>query len=133
MLTTRLMCFGIALYVGGSAFAQSPLERGRYLVNSILFCAACHTPRGTDGAFDSSKEFGGGGAQTWEQSTYKVQAANITPDPESGLGRWSAADIKRVLVTGIRPNGTKLAPVMPYGFYKIMTANDLDAVVSYMS
>jgi hypothetical protein len=38
----------------------------------------------------------------------------------------------RAITTGTRPNGTPLAPIMPYGFYKVFTASDLDAVVAYV-
>jgi mono/diheme cytochrome c family protein len=73
-----------------------------------------------------------GGPQTWDEETYKVKGANITPDPETGIGKWSNADIKRALLTGVRPNGTQIAPMMPYGFYKVFTPNDIDAVVAYL-
>jgi mono/diheme cytochrome c family protein len=61
-----------------------------------------------------------------------VKGANITPDRETGIGSWSEADIKRALVDGIRPNGTQMAPIMPYGFYKVFITADLDAVVAYL-
>jgi len=61
-----------------------------------------------------------------------VNAANITPDLETGIGKWSDADIKRSLLTGVRPNGTQIAPIMPYGFYKVFTPADIDAVVAYL-
>ena len=58
--------------------------------------------------------------------------ANITPDPETGIGNWSDDDIKKAITEGVRPNGGKLAPPMPYAFFKNMTAEDLDAVVAYI-
>jgi mono/diheme cytochrome c family protein len=73
-----------------------------------------------------------GGPQTWDESTFKVKGANITPDAETGIGKWSDADIKRALLSGIRPNGTRMAPIMPYGFYKVFAPADLDAVVAYL-
>ena len=123
----------VATSVQGSAQAQqqSPVERGNYLVNSILTCGNCHTPRGPGGVFDMSKQLSGG-PQTWDEPPFKVKGANITPDPDTGIGKWSDADIKRALQEGKRPNGTQLAPIMPYGFYKIFTPNDLNAVVAYV-
>jgi hypothetical protein len=47
-------------------------------------------------------------------------------------GRWSESDIKISLTEGLRPYGMPLAPQMPFPFYKIMTASDLDAVVAYL-
>jgi hypothetical protein len=73
-----------------------------------------------------------GGPQEWDRPTYKVRGANITPDKETGIGNWSEADIKRAITNGTRPNGTPLAPIMPYSFYKVFTASDLDAVVAYV-
>ena len=48
------------------------------------------------------------------------------------IGGWSDADIKKVLRTGIRPNGTPVAMIMPTDFYEIMTERDIDAVVAYL-
>jgi mono/diheme cytochrome c family protein len=120
-----------AIAVAGSALAQTPVERGSYLVNGILTCGNCHTPRGPGGVWDMSKQLSGG-PRTWDEVTFKVKGANITPDPETGIGKWSDADIKRSLITGVRPNGTQIAPIMPYGFYKVFTPADIDAVVAYL-
>jgi hypothetical protein len=94
--------------------AQTPVERGSYLVNGVLTCGNCHTPRGPGGAmghletaFRRPADLG--------QVTFKVKGANITPDPDTGIGKWSDAEIKRALVDGVRPNGTQMAPIMPYG------------------
>jgi mono/diheme cytochrome c family protein len=122
----------IAFSIGASvAMAQTPVERGSYLVNSILTCGNCHTPRGPGGVFDMSKQLSGG-PQTFDTPAFTVKGANITPDKETGLGNWSAEDIKRALLEGKRPNGTQLAPIMPYAFYKVFIPGDLDAVVAYL-
>ena len=111
--------------------AQTPIERGSYLVNGVLTCGNCHTPRGPGGIFAMDRQLSGG-PQEWDRPTYKVRGANITPDKETGIGNWSEADIKRAITNGTRPNGTPLAPIMPYSFYKVFTASDLDAVVAYV-
>jgi mono/diheme cytochrome c family protein len=120
-----------ALAVAGGAAAQTSVERGASLVNGILTCGNCHTPRRADGVWDISKQLSGG-PQTWDEATFKVKGANITPDPETGIGKWSDADIKRAMLSGIRPNGTRMAPIMPYGFYKVFATADIDAVVAYL-
>ena len=120
-----------AVTISGSASAQTAMQRGDYLVNSILTCGNCHTPRGPGGVFDMSKQLSGG-PQTWDTPTYRVKGANVTPDPDTGIGKWSDAEIKRSLQEGVRPNGTPVAPIMPYGFYKIMNPADLDAIVAYL-
>jgi mono/diheme cytochrome c family protein len=113
------------------ASAQTPTERGDYLVNGILTCGNCHTPRGPGGVLDMSKQLSGG-PQTWDTPQFRVKGSNITTDRETGIGSWTEADIKRGLQEGIRPNGTPLAPQMPFGFYKIFTPRDIDAVVAYL-
>ncbi len=120
-----------AVTLAGDAFAQTAVQRGDYLVNSILTCGNCHTPRGPGGVFDMGKQLSGG-PQTWDEPTFKVKGSNITPDRETGIGGWSDADIKKALQQGVRPNGTPIAPIMPYSFYKIFTPADLDAVVAYL-
>src|SRR5262249_16232622 len=61
-----------------------------------------------------------------------VKTANITSDPDTGLGKWSDDDIKKAITTGVDPKGNNLSPPMPYPFFKNMTAEDLDAVVAYI-
>jgi mono/diheme cytochrome c family protein len=126
----KLVLAGLAL-AAGTAWAQSPLERGKYLVEGILTCGNCHTARGPKGVLDKSK-LHAGGPQVWDTAEYTVRPSNITPDAETGIGRWSAEDLKRSIRDGRRPNGEQLSPQMPYGFYKIFTPADLDAVVAYV-
>jgi len=101
--------------------ADTPVERG----------AGCHTPRPPGGAFDMSKRFSGG-SQTWDTPRYLVKGSNISPDSETGIGKWSDADFKRALTEGVRPSGVSLVPQMPFVFYKVLTPNDLDAVTAYV-
>jgi mono/diheme cytochrome c family protein len=127
----RFVVIAIAAFtVVDSAAAQTPVERGIYLVNAVMACDGCHTPRGP-GGFNMEKRFSGG-SQTWDTPAYTVKGSNITPDRETGIGSWSADDLKRSLTDGVRPNGVPLAPQMPYAFYKILTPGDLDAVVAYV-
>jgi mono/diheme cytochrome c family protein len=111
--------------------AQTPLERGKYLVEGILTCGNCHTPRGPKGVLDKGR-LHAGGPQIWDTDEYTVRPTNITPDKETGIGSWSTDDVKRSIRDGRRPNGQQLSPQMPYGFYKIFTPSDLDAVVAYV-
>src|SRR5262249_30306078 len=70
-----------------AARAETPVERGGYLVNAVMACDGCHTPRPPGGAFDMSKRFSGG-SQTWDTPQYLVKGSNISPDPETGIGKW---------------------------------------------
>jgi hypothetical protein len=112
------------------ARAETTLERGSYLVNSVMACDGCHTPR-QGGSFVMDRRFSGG-SQTWDTPAYTVKGANITPDRDTGIGAWSHADLKRALTEGVRPNGVPLAPQMPFVFYKVLTPRDLDAVATYV-
>jgi mono/diheme cytochrome c family protein len=119
----------LAFAIFSSANAQSPVERGSYLVNTVLTCGNCHTPKGPTGDI-ADKAFSGG--LSWDEPPFKVTASNITQDRDTGIGSWSAADIKTLLRTGVRPNGVTIAAVMPTGFYDIMTDADIDAVAAYL-
>lgn len=110
---------------------QSLIERGDYLVNGIMTCNHCHTPKDKAGNPVMARQFAGG-VQRFDEVTFTASGSNITQDTESGIGKWSDADIKRALTEGIRPNGVKLAFVMPYPLYKTLTPRDLDAVVAYL-
>src|SRR3982751_848366 len=124
-------CTAALALAASPLFAQAPLERGKYLVEGILTCGNCHTPRGPGGVLDTTKRHAGG-PQVWETAQYRVRPSNITPDKETGIGNWTAEQIKVAIRDGKRPNGEQLSPQMPYGFYKIFAPTDLDAVVAYL-
>lgn len=120
-----------ALLAATSAPAQEPLhERGRYLVDGVMACDGCHTPR-PKGNFDMSRRFSGG-SQVWDEQAYLVRGSNISSDRETGIGSWSGDDFKKLMTEGLRPTGIPVAAQMPYPFYKVLTARDLDAVTAYI-
>jgi mono/diheme cytochrome c family protein len=122
--------FALAAATISTANAQSDLvKRGDYLVNGLLTCGNCHSPKGPPAAV-AGKDFSGG--LSWDEPPFKVTASNITQDKETGIGSWTDAQIKTGLRKGVRPNGTSLAMIMPSDFYEIMTERDLDAVVAYL-
>lgn len=113
-----------------SAFAQSDFgRRGDYLVNTIMTCANCHSPKGPPAAV-AGKDFSGG--LSWDEAPFKVTAPNITQDKETGIGAWSDADIRTLMRTGKRPNGVQIAEIMPTAFYGIVTDGDMDAIIAYL-
>jgi mono/diheme cytochrome c family protein len=114
----------------GTANAQSDLvKRGDYLMNTIMTCANCHSPKGPP-AVTAGKDYSGG--LHFDEPPFKVTAPNITADKDSGVGSWSDADLTKVLRTGVRPNGVQIAMVMPTNFYEIVTERDMNAIVAYM-
>jgi mono/diheme cytochrome c family protein len=115
--------------------AETPAQRGDYLVNTIMACGNCHSPRDASGKKIADKAFSGG--LTFNTPAFVATAPNITPDAETGIGSWSDAEIKRALVEGLRPDhghmaGVPLAAIMPANFYKALLPSDLDAVVAYL-
>ena len=96
------------------ATAQGVVERGRDLVNGIMACGNCHTPRGPDGRLLPGRELAGG-AELIEEPVFIARAPNLTPDPETGLGRWSDAEIARAIREGVRPDGRIIGPPMQIG------------------
>ncbi len=78
----------------------SGVARGEYLVRAVAHCGECHTPRTLTMAPDTSR-FLAGTATGPEGAT----VPNITPDPETGIGRWTVEEIAEYLGTGLRPDG----------------------------
>ena len=139
MFRIGIACGVLLLAASNAALAKSRpalVERGNYLVNTIMACGNCHTPRGADGQPIADRALAGGGL-TLATPAFTVTASNITPDRETGIGNWSDAEIKHALLTGMRPDhghlaGVALAAVMPANFYKGLLPDDLDAVVAYL-
>ena len=73
----------------GPALAQTPVERGKYLVTTIMTCQNCHTPKGERGAPIFERDLSSG--LSWDEPPFKVTASNITQDKETGIGYWTDA------------------------------------------
>ncbi len=104
---------------------------GHYIVTAIAHCFECHTPLGPGGQPDMSR-LGAGGMDIQLAPGMDVKTANITSDPDTGIGKWSDDDIKKALTEGLTPSGGKIAPPMPFPWFKNMTPEDLDAVVAFV-
>jgi mono/diheme cytochrome c family protein len=111
---------------------------GGYLVNSIAHCLECHSTPNDRGEPDIEHQAGGGGfpLPVWPVLSAKpgtvILSLNITPDLETGIGGWTDDQIKRAITDGIDKDGKQLFPLMPFAWFKKMTADDLDAVVAYL-
>lgn len=113
-----------------NAMRNAELERGRYLVEAVMACDSCHTPRGPNG-LDMTRRFSGG-TEVWDTAYFRVRGSNISGDDETGIGAWSESDLKRLLTQGIRPDGRRVASQMPSLLYSALTSDDLDAVVRFV-
>jgi mono/diheme cytochrome c family protein len=109
--------------------AETQVERGRYIVEVIGACGNCHTPQGPGGP-DMSLHLAGGNPLD-ERGMYAVPP-NITPDPETGIGAWTDAEIIRAVREGVRPDGRVLGPPMPFGAYRGISDADAAAMVAYL-
>ena len=99
------------------------VAKGEYLTKAAD-CAACHTAPG-------GKPFAGGRA--FELPFGTIYSTNITPDQETGIGRWSDAEFVRALHRGIGRNGEDLYPAFPYTAYTLLSTDDVLAIRAYLS
>lgn len=109
---------------------DSHLDRGTYLMNSIVACGACHTPKDPDGLPVAGQELAGG--FVIDMPRFHSVTPNITPDPETGIGKWTDEQIINAIRNGKRPDGTTIGPPMPTQFYRSMSDNDVSAIVAYL-
>jgi len=58
--------------------------------------------------------------------------SNLTPDPETGLGKWSEKEIVVAITTGARPDGRELAPIMPWRGFSHLKPKDAQAIAVYL-
>lgn len=98
------------------------IERGAYLAR-LGNCAACHTVRG-------GAPYAGGRAVPTPFGT--LYGSNLTPDPDTGIGDWSADDFWRALHEGKAPGGRLLYPAFPYPEYTRVARADADALYAYL-
>lgn len=110
---------------------RDKIAYGAYLAGPLGSCIACHTPYDKSGRPVYAHRLGAGGT-TFEGPTGEAIAGNITPDRDTGLGVFSDDQIKTMIVTGMRPNRSRMNPVMPHGRFANLTPDDLDAIVAYL-
>lgn len=103
------------------SFDQTRIERGANLAR-LGMCASCHTP-------DLAKPFAGG--KPMETPFGTVHSTNITPDNETGIGRWSPDAFTRAMRKGVSRDGHLLYPAFPYNHYTRMTQADIDDLYAY--
>ncbi|MBW3572708.1 MAG: hypothetical protein KY467_16555 [Gemmatimonadetes bacterium] len=103
------------------------VARGEYIVRDVAVCGHCHAadPRDPDGPLSGGRAF-----RNWRLGT--IRASNLTPDAQTGLGRWSDAEVVRAIRAGEDRDGHVLAPVMPYAWFRGMSERDALAVARYL-
>ncbi len=106
----------------GQPGTRERLERGAYLAR-VGNCAGCHTAPG------GAAYAGGRGIETPFGTAY---AGNLTPDPVTGIGHWSADDFWQALHLGRGRDGRRLIPAFPYTAYTRVTRDDSDALFAWL-
>jgi len=138
MRQLRLANLGLAALLGCAALAaprpaaaaDAQLERGKYLV-TLGGCSDCHTPGNFLGHPDMAR-FLGGSDVGFAMPMGVFVGRNLTPDPETGLGKWTREQIVTALTTGLRPDGRILAPIMPWRDIAHLTSEDVTAIAAYL-
>jgi mono/diheme cytochrome c family protein len=125
-----MILIGLSLLWTTQALAETPLERGTYLVNSIAACGNCHTPKGPEGDLPGMELAG----MIYKDSEGKViyLLPNITPDPETGVGGWTDEQLVAAIREGIRPDGSVMTGIMPFELYRDLSDADAKAIVAYI-
>jgi mono/diheme cytochrome c family protein len=100
------------------------IQKGRYLA-VLSDCVSCHTVPG------SNRPFAGG--RPIETPFGNIVAPNITPDLETGIGAWSDETFDAAVRKGIRHDGSRLYPAMPYNAYTRMSRDDVLAIRAYLN
>jgi len=132
-ITRAVLSAAVAWVVCGTSAAQDThdsLKRGAYLVQSVAGCGNCHTPRDASGAMLQDRQLSG--AFVIEDPAFTAYAPNITPDHETGIGRWTDDQIVRAIREGIHPDGHILGPPMSFPFYRGISDRDIRAIVEYL-
>lgn len=105
-----------------SVLADSVLARGQYLA-AIGNCVSCHTVAGR-------VKLAGG--VPFETPFGVIYSTNITPDPDTGIGKWTAAQFRRAMHEGIAADGSHLFPAFPYTAFTKVADEDVDAIYAYL-
>lgn len=119
---------------GGSAGEVELVARGQYLVDNLAACADCHTPRDAMGAHIEGQYLAGAECFIRLDSGVCLHTSNLT-NHETGLASRTDAEIRRMIVDGIRstPTGDEiLNPEMPFYAFHNLTDRDVDSIVAYL-
>lgn len=108
--------------------AETPEERGRYLVQGPAGCGNCHSPLDERGGVIAGQDLSG--RLVIELPEFTAYAANITPGGR--VAGWTDAELARAIREGIRPDGSLIGPPMPFEMYKGLSDTDVAAIVAYL-
>jgi mono/diheme cytochrome c family protein len=107
---------------GNASAAATIVSRGKYLTDAAN-CVSCHTRAG-------NPLFAGGVA--FNTSAGTLYSSNITPDRETGIGKWSREDLRRAMHEGVGLGGERLYPAFPYISFTKISDKDVDDIYAYL-
>jgi mono/diheme cytochrome c family protein len=119
-----LLMLGVSLGAGAATADEAAVKRGEYIFNAAD-CVGCHTDVKGKG-----KRLAGGRPLATPFGTF--YSPNITPDPATGIGKWSLADFRRALRQGIAPAGHYYYPVFPFPAFTGMSDADIEDLYAYI-
>jgi mono/diheme cytochrome c family protein len=125
---------------------KSYAERGKYIVDHLGNCIGCHTPIQKNGVSNMQLYLSGVPAKFAgtikgppqvagfpRPKGARVYTSNLTPDPETGLGKWSEKDFIQAFKKGVRPDGVKyVESPMEWDQYSNMKIEDIQAIYRYL-
>lgn len=108
---------------------SSVIARGKHLVFSSAHCINCHSRNNPDSLVGLGQEVPLTGGVLFDLPVGKIYSKNITPDRETGIGKYTDSEIARVLRYGVHPDGTAVYDFMPF---HNTSDEDLAAIISYL-
>jgi mono/diheme cytochrome c family protein len=105
------------------------IARGKHLIFSSAHCINCHSKNDPDSLISLGLDVPLSGGVLFDVGIAKIYSKNITPDKETGIGRYSDAEIARALRYGVHPDGTAVFDFMPF---HNTSDEDLRAIISYL-
>ncbi len=105
------------------------IARGKYLALGPAHCADCHASPDSKKLVESGVEVPLSGGNIFDLPIGKVYVKNITSDKETGVGKYTDAQIARILRYGVRPDGSAVLPFMPF---HNTSDEDLAAIISFL-
>jgi cytochrome c1 len=114
-------------------YTADKVAHGRYLVQARAMCFSCHSldfAKNDELVPERSVGFLGGGNKMPDMNGRIVTTSNITPDPETGIGKWSEDEFVKLLRFGVRPDLTVIVyPMVPF---PELTDDEARAIYAYL-
>jgi len=105
------------------------IARGKHLVFNVAHCSGCHTTANTDSLLKLGQEVPLSGGVVFNFPVGDIYSMNITPDKETGIGKYTDAEIARALYYGVHPDGSPVYNFMPF---HNASKEDITAIISFL-